>query len=142
MVVYAESSAVLRWLFSEPGANAVIQALEQAPLVVTSELTGIECARAIHRARATGLVSESAAAVLSQDYASAAGQWDHLAIGERVTHLAAAPWPVEPVRALDAIHLGSVLVAREAWPELKVLTFDDRVRANAAALGLALARIT
>jgi hypothetical protein len=39
------------------------------------------------------------------------------------------------VRTLDAIHLASALMSREVWPELGVLSLDDRVRANASALG-------
>jgi hypothetical protein len=39
------------------------------------------------------------------------------------------------VRALDAIHLASALLAREVWEELVVLSFDERVRSNAVALG-------
>ena len=112
MVVYLESSAALFWLFGEAGASQVVRAVEGASLVVTSELTGMECARAIHRARAAELVTAAQAASLLDDYRAAAGQWDHLPIRDRVTHLAAAPWPVEPVRTLDAIHLGSVLLAR------------------------------
>jgi hypothetical protein len=46
-----------------------------------------------------------------------------------------APTRVEPVRALDAIHLASALLAREVWEDLAVLSFDDRVRRNAVALG-------
>ncbi len=41
------------------------------------------------------------------------------------------PFPVEPVRSLDAIHLSSALEARRALPGLHVLSLDDRVRQNA-----------
>jgi hypothetical protein len=136
MVVYAESSAVLAWLLGQPDEARVIAVLKRASLVVTSELTDIECARAFHRARALGLVTKPQAEALHEMYGAASRPWDRLAIGERVQLLASAPWPVEPLRALDAIHLGSALVAREAWPDLRLLTLDQRVRANAIALGL------
>lgn len=140
MVLYAESSAVLAWLFGEEGSMEVVAALEGASLVVTSEITNIECARAIHRARALDLVTDVQARALHSDYRSAASQWDVLPVGDRVVHVAAAPWPVEPVRALDAIHLASALLAHEAWPDLRLLTRDKRVEANAEALRLPLAR--
>jgi hypothetical protein len=39
------------------------------------------------------------------------------------------------VRTLDAIHLASALFLREAFPDLVILTADERVRGNAALLG-------
>ena len=44
------------------------------------------------------------------------------------------PFPVA-VRTLDAIHLASALVLRQAVPDLVVLTADDRLRTNATLLG-------
>ena len=44
-------------------------------------------------------------------------------------------FPREPVRALDALHLATVLRIGDFRPGLGVLSFDRRIRANAAALG-------
>lgn len=134
MVLYAESSAILSWLFGERRTADVTSALESATLVVTSDLTHIECTRAIHRAKEQRLLKAQRARELVTVYASTSAQWDTLPIGERVSKLACAPWPVEPVRALDAIHLASVLVAWDAWRDLHVLALDRRVRANLTAL--------
>jgi predicted nucleic acid-binding protein len=135
VVIYAESSAVLSWLFGERRAVEVIETLESAEVVVASELTGVECARAIQRVASRGLIGRVQAATLLAEFGSAAAQWDRIEVRERVIGLASGPFPVEPIRALDAIHLASAMVAREVWPELAVLSFDERVRANAAALG-------
>lgn len=48
----------------------------------------------------------------------------------------AGPFPVEPIRALDAIHLASAIVARDVWRDLAVLSLDERVRVNAVRFGL------
>jgi len=45
------------------------------------------------------------------------------------------PFPVEPIRTLDAIHLASAILARAAVPDLALLSLDERVRANGRALG-------
>lgn len=136
VVLYVESSAVLTWLFDEPRTPAVLEALEAAATVVSSELTTIECARTIHRLAARGLITDAQAAAMLATYQAAAVQWDRLEIRERVTTIAASRFPVEPIRALDAIHLASAMVAREVWREVAVLSLDERVRANAARLGL------
>lgn len=126
---------MLSWLFDEPRAVDVINAIEAADLVVMSELTAVECARAIHCAQQRERIDQAQANVLRAALTSAAAQWDRLEIGERVISLASGAFPAEPVRALDAIHLASAIVAREVWPDLVVLSFDERVRANTAALG-------
>ncbi len=56
--------------------------------------------------------------------------------GEVLTR-AGQPFPVEPVRTLDAIHLATALVFTKAYPDLQILTFDQRISNNAQPLGIA-----
>ena len=55
-----------------------------------------------------------------------------------VVERARQPFPVEPIRTLDALHLASALSARAAVPGLSVLTLDERIRQNARELGFPL----
>ena len=48
------------------------------------------------------------------------------------------PFPGDPVRTLDAIHLASVLVARSAVAGLELLSLDERIRSVGKKLGLTL----
>lgn len=43
------------------------------------------------------------------------------------------PW--ERVRSLDACHMATALAVRKPSPEVRILSFDDRVRDDATALG-------
>lgn len=43
---------------------------------------------------------------------------------------------VEPVRSLNAVHLASAIELLAAYPDLMVLSFDDRIIANLEPLGL------
>lgn len=137
-VVYAESSAVLAWLLDEPGQSGVVGELATADLVVTSTLTVIECSRALARARESRRVkpAEELAALRLLDQASSS--WNVLDISDRVTERARGSFPREPVRTLDAIHLATALVFAESFNALRVLSLDERVRTNAAALGMTL----
>ena len=45
------------------------------------------------------------------------------------------PFPVEPVRTLDAVHLATTELLGEPPPLITVITRDVRVRQNAEALG-------
>jgi len=48
------------------------------------------------------------------------------------------PFPKEPVRTLDAIHLATALLGQSLVPDLELLSLDDRVRGPAAVMGLRL----
>ena len=47
------------------------------------------------------------------------------------------PFPVEPIRTLDAIHLATAEVLGESPQLVTIVTRDARVRVNARALGYA-----
>ena len=136
MILYAESSAVLAWLLGEPRAADAEHALRQSTVVVTSVLTSAECSRAILRGEGLGAISRDRALHLLR----ALGEWhqgcDRLEIGDRVLARASAPFPVEPVRTLDAIHLASAALVHAEIGTVTVLSFDDRVRSNAHAMGM------
>jgi hypothetical protein len=67
-----------------------------------------------------------------------AAHWTLLRIGPEVVERARQPFPGEPIRALDAIHLASLLVARSALAGLALLSLDARVRGAARRLGIEL----
>jgi len=138
MTLYAESSAILAWLLGEASGRNIRDALASSDAVVTSDLTLVECDRVLHRAVALGELSEAEAASRRAELSSAAAQWIVMRIGLDVIDRARQPFPREPVRTLDALHLASALIARAAVPDLDLLSLDDAVRTNARALGLAL----
>lgn len=138
MNLYVESSAVLAWLLDEPGAAIIRQTLAEAETVLASDLTLIECERVLHRAAALGELSEAEAADRRAYLAKAAMHWHILRIGPEVVDRARRPFPGDPIRTLDAIHLASALVARSAVAGLALLSLDDRIRVVGKRLGLTL----
>ena len=139
MTVYAESSAVLAWLLGEDHGRRTEQELAAADLVVTSDLTLIECDRVLGRAAALGERSHAEAARRRATLGAASDRWVVLAIDSEVAARSRQAFPREPVRSLDAIHLSTALVARNLVTELQVLSLDERIRDNAAALGFDIA---
>jgi predicted nucleic acid-binding protein len=134
--VYAESSAVVAWLLGQPGGDDVAAELQGAKTVIASDLTWIECERALIRAWSNGVMSEAERVDRSAALALVAGNWTRLRIDEDVVERARRPFPIEPVRTLEALHLACALVARSAAPDLRLLTLDQRVRENGERLGL------
>jgi hypothetical protein len=138
MHLYAESSAVLAWLLDQRHGPLVAAALERAAVVIASDLTLIECDRVLIRAVAQRALTERELALRQSRLNAASAHWTLLSLDEEIVERARRPFPVEPVRTLDALHLASVLAARKAVPDLVVLSLDDRVREAADRLGLPL----
>lgn len=136
MTLYAESSAVLSWLLGDDHGAAVRDLLMSADRVLASELTLVECDRVLCRAAALGELTEAAAAERQHFLALASGRWDLIRLVPAVLERARRPFPGEPIRTLDALHVASALVGRQALPDLKLLALDTRVRKVGAALGL------
>lgn len=135
-VLYAESSAVLTWLLGQAGGEQVARALRDARGVIASDLTLIECERALIRAWSTGLMSEVERVDQSAALAVVSAHWTRLRVDEDVVERARRPFPIEPVRTLDAVHLACALIARSVVPGLRLLSLDQRIRENGARLGL------
>jgi hypothetical protein len=137
--LYAESSAVLAWLLDEPSAATVRQLLGVSEITVSSDLTLIECDRVLFRAVALKELTEAEAADRRAHLAVAAAHWQILRIAPEIVDRARQPFPGEPIRTLDAIHLASLMVGRSAVRGLGLLSLDDRVRKAAKGLGVDIA---
>ena len=138
-VLYAESSAVLSWLLGEPRQHEVVAELSKAATVVTPSITAIECSRGLLRARLDGRVSEAEEMAALRMLDEAVERWTTLGVFDEVDQGARQEFPQEPVRTLDAVHLATALLFAGALGELRMLSFDDRVRANARLLWMSIA---
>jgi predicted nucleic acid-binding protein len=135
MTVYAESSAVLAWLLGDDPGDAVRGVLVGADVVITSDLTLVECDRVLVRATALGELPEAEAADRRARLAAAAAQWHVLKLGADIVERARRPFPGEPIRTLDAIHLASALMARSVSAGLDLLSLDRRIRSSGRKMG-------
>lgn len=132
-VHYVETSALLS--IALEGNARLSAALASAPSLITSALTFVEFERAILRRRRDGTLTaaeETKAQRWVREFADACYVMD---LDGDVLERAKVPFKIEPVRTLDALHLASIelLARRLGW--LVVVSCDDRVRENAAALG-------
>ncbi len=138
MNVYAESSAVLAWLLGEEVGHPVREVLRRAGLVMASDLTLVECDRVLIRAVTLGEIDEATAADRRGHLNAAAAHWHLWRVSSDIADRARHPFPAEPVRTLDAIHLASALAVRSAVPGVELLSLDDRIRRAGVQLGFRL----
>jgi uncharacterized protein with PIN domain len=73
--LYADSSAVLAWLLDEPDGTFVRQTLADAEIVLSSDLTLVECDRVLHRAATLGELTEAEVADRRAYPTRAASHW-------------------------------------------------------------------
>ena len=134
-VRYIESSALVAALL-ERDLDA-LESIRTRGRQVTSALTIAETARAILRARATARLTadEERAAV------GALRRFELrcyvVGVTDAVLARVCRPFPIEPIRTLDAVHLATTELIDEPPPLVVVVTRDTRVRDNAVALGYA-----
>ncbi|PYU28557.1 MAG: hypothetical protein DMG32_02300 [Acidobacteria bacterium] len=138
MNVYAESSAMLAWLLGDEAGHRVLEVLRRAALVTASDLALLECDRVLIRAVTLGEMDEVTGADRRALLHAAAAHWHLWRVSSEIVDRARRPFPAEPVRTLDAIHLASALAVRSAVPGVELLSLDDRIRESGRQLGFRL----
>lgn len=139
MNLYAESSAVLRWLLGADPAGRVAATLETAERVFASRVGLVEIERVLFRRAREGTMSEAQANEARRLLEATLPRWNVIELTAEIAQRASQPFPIEPVRTLDALHLSAALFASRLAPDLGVLSTDTRILSNAERLGLAVA---
>jgi predicted nucleic acid-binding protein len=135
--LYAESSAVLRWLLGAPEASSIQASLGNAAEVVTSALTAAEVRCTLRRLAAAGTLTPDARDRAIARFIHASARWIVHRVTDEVLTRTGESFPLEPLRTLDAVHIATAeFHSREIRPTT-MLSFDVRVRASAEAVGLA-----
>ncbi|MPZ17807.1 MAG: PIN domain-containing protein [Luteitalea sp.] len=132
---YIESSALVAALL-ERHADAR-NAIRKRGRRVTSALTLAETARAIVRARAAGRLTAEQERACVRALRRFERRCYVAAVTDAVLARVRAPFPIEPIRTLDAVHLATAELLGEPPLLMTIVSRDVRVRENAEALGYA-----
>lgn len=130
---YIESSALLAALLERDAAAR--KALRAPGGRVTSALTLAEAARAIVRARVSGRLTPTQGRAAIQALRVFARRCYVVAVTDPVLARAGQPFPIEPIRTLDAVHLATAELLGEPPQLVTIVTRDRRVKENAEVLG-------
>lgn len=130
---YIESSALVAALLEHDApARASLRAGGRR---VTSALTLAEAHRVIIRARVIGRMTPTQERAAVRALQVFARRCDIVAVTDAILTRVGRPFPVEPIRTLDAVHLATAEVLDDAPQLVTIVTRDSRVRDNARALG-------
>jgi predicted nucleic acid-binding protein len=133
VIRYIESSALVAALLE--GDQAARMALRAPGRRLTSSLTIAEAARAVVRARVEGrltVAQERGAIAALQSFSR---RCDLVQVTDGILSRVGRPFPVEPVRTLDGVHLATAEALGEPPQLVTIVTRDRRVRDNAQAMG-------
>lgn len=133
MICYIESSVILRRLFGQPSS---LKGWGDWEAVFTSEITRVECARAIDRKRMIEPVSDVETADAFQNLEEILARMGEIGLDKSVLRQAARSFPTV-LGTLDAIHVASALLWQEqSQKEICFLTHDRQQGVAVRALGM------
>jgi len=132
MIVYLDSSVVLRPLFDQPGQ---LTAWGQWQTAYSSELLGVECRRAIDRLRLLSLFDDKQVGQATERLGKIEKTIKRIRLSKSIVLAASKTMPTV-VKTLDAFHLVSAVAIRERrGVELIFATHDNQQATAARALG-------
>jgi len=131
-----------RYIESNPLVAAILEGNEAARASirakgqrVTSALTVAETGRAIVRARLSGRITAQQEQAATRGLRRFVRRCHIVSVTEEILARVGRPFPLEPVRTLDAIHLATEDALGEPPSLVAIVTCDVRVGKNALALG-------
>lgn len=128
MIVYFDTSALVKLLIDEPGTAAVQRLWEEAERRVACALTVVEARAALAAARRADRLTVSQAARAKTELLALIDDLALVVVGDRLIDDAGALAESEALRGYDAVHLAAALLSTA-----EVFASADRELADAAA---------
>ena len=130
MILYCDTSALVKCYCREEGSDAVLALRRQAEATAVSVVGHSEFHSAINRKRRDGDLSARDAERILRDFDV---DWESVVrveITPGLNKIVARLLKTHPLRAFDALHLASALLLRTRMPQTDVsfAGFDDRQR--------------
>ena len=126
--LYLDTSAVLHAVLETGTTPDLEERIRLAELLITSRLSPVEAARAFLRLRLGGAASEAQLSDAEREVAAVWARCELWELTPMVCELASQVAPGRPLRALDALHLATFVLARRRIAGLELLTVDERLR--------------
>jgi predicted nucleic acid-binding protein len=128
IVEYLETSALLRLLLGQEGAEEVRGRLARAEHAVSSRLLEVEADRALLRILLDRPGSGTLVADMRREFTGhLRPRITFFEITREICVTAGRVAPASRLRALDAIHIATFLNARELSKDVRMLSFDERI---------------
>ena len=137
MILYLDTSALVKRYFLEESSDDVIAILKSATQVVSSFVAYAETMACIYRKQREGGLAPDATSAIVSSFKSDWESFIRVKVNADLCGYIDKVVEAYPLRGFDAIHLASALVIHQRLPRDFVFAcFDDRLRHAAACEGL------
>lgn len=137
MILYLDTSALIKLYVLEPGSDAVKEWVDRADAVSSSRIAYVEARAGVARKHREGELSSEEYRSLLRDLDRDWRDYLVVEVSEEVAFLGADLTDRHPLRGFDAIHLASALVLKASvQSEVSFYCFDFRLGAAARKEGL------
>lgn len=139
MILYLDTSSLVKLYVEEEGSQAVRDQISAAEAVATSHIAYAEVRAAFARKQQEGELSQEEYERILDDFHKEWGTYLAIRVSEAIIALAGDLAERHGLRGFDAIHLSSALALRdEVKSYIAFSSADERLQAAAKAEGLAL----
>jgi predicted nucleic acid-binding protein len=130
--LYLDTSAVLRAVLETGTSPDIERRIGSAMVLITSRLSLVESCRALVRLRLLSVASEERLSDAERAIAAIWARCELWEITSSVCEMACVVASNRLLRALDAVHLATFVLARRRVEPLELLTVDERLQQAAA----------
>ncbi len=137
MILYLDTSALVKRYFREPFSHDVISRWKAAEQIVTSSVAYAETMACIYRKKREASLEDKLIAEITGLFHRDWTSFIRVEVSDELNRYIDRVVKRYPLRGFDAIHLASAMVIQERIPENFMFTcFDDRLAQAAKSEGL------
>lgn len=138
MILYFDTSAIIKRYVKEPGSEEVRAWFRLARTWATGLITRVEMASALSRLLRMKIITQREYITTLEEFRSSWVEFERLPITEALVARADLLACEHGLRAYDAVHLASALVWQEALTlQVTIVTYDGQLAAAGKKTGLA-----
>ncbi len=134
VVVYWDASAALSLLFNDIHSETALVCWKKGTTHILSSLAYVEVTAVIARLERTGTLDSSSTETALAQFAALGWRRTKIVPDDKIIASYARRWPL---RGADLWHLACACTLHRQLPELRLLTFDNRLHDAAAGEGIA-----
>jgi len=137
MILYLDTSALVKRYFREPYSDDVISRWKSATQIVTSFVAYAETIASIYRKKREADLADTLIRKIADSFRQDWESFIRVEVNDELNGYINRLVEGHPLRGFDAIHLASAMVIHERLPEDFVFAcFDDRLARTARSEGL------
>ncbi len=137
MILYLDTSALVKLYIAEPGSDQVQSKVEATPVIAASRVAYVEARAGIARKHRAGELSLREYRRMVEDLDKDWERYLIVEVSESVAKLGGELAERYPLRGFDALHLASAVFLRNRTHlRVSFLCFDEKLRSAAEAEGL------